>query len=287
MRFFFFLILLLLGFYPNTTSIQETRPQLFEFEKTGDGQSRCCNPGCLTRVTPGQKELVAKVLHDSRASSIFFDEGSSRLQQSEVEKIKKFLDANDDVQITLIGYTDGCGGIGYNKSLSMNRAVAVMNKLRQMKTGLTIKIKAAGEISHGHDPKSRKVHLTSTKNVILYEPPPEIIADYYLIDGSGSMSGTKFELYRRAINYHRPPGSKVYVATSGCAGGMKSFNSFSPSGSTEIWYAYWSIMDKMSPGQTLVIISDFDSRYPLTGRERQMLNNKARSKKIKVRAISV
>jgi uncharacterized protein (DUF2249 family) len=61
----------------------------------------------------------------------------------------------------------------------------------------------------------------------------------------------------------------------------------SPSGGTEIWYAYWYILDKMKPGQTLVIISDFDSTHPLQPWEKASIEKKARAKNIKVKAISI
>ena len=116
---------------------------------------------------------------------------------------------------------------------------------------------------------------------------PAIISDVYLVDGSSSMAGSKFEKYRRAITYHRPPNSRVYLSTTACVRTGKSYNTIMPSGGTEIWYAYWYILDKMYSGQTLTIISDFDSTYPLTSREEAIIRNKARSRGIIVKLISI
>tara|TARA_B100000700_G_scaffold303511_1_gene375068 strand:+ start:1878 stop:2723 length:846 start_codon:yes stop_codon:yes gene_type:complete len=272
----------------NIDSTSSQRFSRFNFETVGDGGDRCCNSGCMVRVKPGSKKLVAKVKNESSASSIYFEEDSAVLDSAAVAKIRNFAKPlSQSADVTLIGYTDGCGGWDYNKDLSMRRAAAVKRQILKLKPNLSVRTEAAGEVSHGHSSKNRKVHLTTTKNVILYEPPPKLIADFYLIDGSGSMQGTKFEVYRRAINYHRPPGSKVYVATTTCTSNMKSFNMISPGGGTEIWYAYWFILDKMAPGQSLVIISDFDSKYPLTQREKRMIQEKVKKRKVSVRAISI
>ena len=57
----------------------------------------------------------------------------------------------------------------------------------------------------------------------------------------------------------------------------------SPSGGTEIWYSYWKVLDYMKPGQTLLIISDFQSTVPLSNRERKMIEDKVRQKGISVK----
>ena len=59
-----------------------------------------------------------------------------------------------------------------------------------------------------------------------------------------------------------------------------------PGGGTEIWYSYWKILNDMSPGQTLAIISDFQSRVPLSSREAATIQSIAESKSIRVIAIS-
>ena len=58
-----------------------------------------------------------------------------------------------------------------------------------------------------------------------------------------------------------------------------------PGGGTEIWYSYWKVLEYMSPGETLLIISDFDSDIPLTAGESAAINKKAKDKNIIVRAL--
>jgi len=256
------------------------------FDQMGYAQDRCCVPGCMSRVTPGTGQLITKIRNESLAAVVYFDEDSSILEPQESSKIDSFLDGYDSVGgLALVGYTDSCGSWPYNKALSGRRASAVLRKIKQRFPDAKVKVHAAGEIARGHDPKSRKVYITLSKNIVLREPPPKIIADFYLLDSSGSMSGSTFELYRRAINYHRPAGSKVYIATTGCVSNFTSFAAVSPAGGTEIWYAYWKILDKMKPGQTLAVISDFDSNYPLTKRESDMIRHKVTQKGVRVKII--
>jgi len=259
-----------------------------EFERIGNGgQDRCCNTGCLARVTPGKREKVAKVKKESQATEIYFNKDSSIIQQQGAADLHKFISSTVDntEEITVVGYTDGCGTWSYNQKLSMRRAKKVKEKILSINPAASVVLRAAGEISHDHDPKSRKVHVTLTSNIKIYEPPPAIVADVYLIDSSGSISDTQFEMFRRAINYHRPSGSRIYIATTSCVAHKKSFSSISPIGGTEIWYAYWYILDKMKPGERLMIISDFESKYPLTGREQEIIEKKVRDKQVKVNII--
>ena len=60
-----------------------------------------------------------------------------------------------------------------------------------------------------------------------------------------------------------------------------------PNGGTEIWYSYYQILDKMKPGQTLLIISDFDSEVRLSTREAEMIERKVRAKGVRVQAIDL
>jgi hypothetical protein len=290
MHFLYYLSLILFCLLQPNVLYNENKQNKFNsthvFEQIGYAQERCCNQGCLARVVPGTAKLVAKIKKQSNVGELYFEEDSFYLQQSEIEKIKSFIKKNKS-NITLIGYTDGCGKLSYNKSLSMKRANAVKRKIESIDKTINVSIYAAGEISHAHDPKNRKVYMAMSTNVTLYEPPPKVTGDVYLLDSSGSITETKFELWRRAINYHRPTGSKVYIVTTSCVSQMIQFDSISPSGATEIWFAYWFILDKMNNGQTLVIISDFDSSHSLQAWEKTAIEKKANAKGISVKLIFI
>ena len=114
----------------------------------------------------------------------------------------------------------------------------------------------------------------------------KVKADVYLIDASGSLwSG--WEGWRDIINSSFRPGSRIYISKMyNCRDGM-SLDSVSPAGGTEIWWSYWTVLDKMKPGETLAIISDFDSNYPLQSWEHRSLEKKVREKGVKVVVIQL
>ena len=81
------------------------------------------------------------------------------------------------------------------------------------------------------------------------------------------------------------PNSKIYLSkTGGCYNGQ-FMSDISPGGGTEIWWSYWNILDKMRPGQSLLIISDFESTVPLSNREAALIRRKVEEKGVKVSSI--
>ena len=286
----------LAGFFVGVTSstpaycpVDRNFFQLHKFEQVGYAQDRCCNPGCLALLKPGAKKLVGyKTSASSAGSSVFFGASEHNVTPPGVEEIKAFVKKIPlNSHVAVMGYTDGCGTNSSNLKLSKRRSQAVMNQLRS--SGFTGKITQVshGEISNDHDPKSRRVDIGMYDSFKLYEPPPKLIADFYLIDGSGSMEGSPWEKYRRSISFHAPPHAVIYTATRRCVKNNTNFDHTNPYGGTEIWFAYWSLLDIMKPGDSLVIISDFDSDFPLTMNERLRLQQKVREKGVTVRAITI
>lgn len=275
--FFYFLVGLVV---PHTDNGQNV------FTKMGYAQQRCCNKGCIAQLRPGNGELVAKVIKKSDVESIYFSADSYELHEIAANQISEFAGKTDG-DVSIIGYTDGCGTASYNRGLSSNRAKEVSTEYRKHKPNTKIGSYAAGEISNDHDPISRRVDITLTRNVNLYAPPPKIVADVYLIDGSQSMEGAKWKKYKRSIEYHRPDHARVYISTTRCIANGTPMGSISPSGKTEIWFSYWTVMDTMSRGQTLAIISDFQSYVGLTAGEHRMLTHKAETKGIKVISVKL
>ena len=295
MRFLYLLLVLIVACRPSVITadyeVSETAPapqHTNEYILASYGQDRCCRPGCITRVVPGVGELVARVIRSSKATSIYFSEDSSRIDLDEKTKIREFVRLNPDARdITIIGYADGCGGSSYNHLLSLRRAEAAKREYQRITDGVRVRVRPAGEVASGHNDIARRVDITTTSNVTVFEPPPKIVADVYLVDASGSMSDRDWELWRRAIAFHRPPGSRVYISTTSCIGNGRNYSSIQPSGGTEIWFSYWSVIDHMQPGEALLVISDFDSDYPLTGSERDRLTRRVQNKGVTSRHISL
>jgi hypothetical protein len=101
------------------------------------------------------------------------------------------------------------------------------------------------------------------------------------------MAGGKWNKWIRAIGYWKPRGAKVFVATTGYIPHKARLNYISPAGGTEIHFALWALLDRIPPGKTLLIISDFRSTVPLTMRERQRIEQKAAQKGVKITHIKL
>ena len=177
MRPYLYFLLVLFGlFRPSTIGDEDDKvlPDIIvDFEKASSGQDRCCNTGCIARVTPGKREQVAKVKKESYAAAVYFEEDAVALKDNERLKIHEFMSSTKaNADITVIGYADGCGSMSYNRTLSMQRAQRVKQEILKLKPSSLVKVRAAGEISAGHSAKSRKVHIALTRNVLLYDPPP-------------------------------------------------------------------------------------------------------------------
>jgi len=259
------------------------------FVQTGYGQDRCCNTGCLVETITTKPALLAEVRSISRVTSVYFDENTSSLTQESVRIIEEFVEQNSSgPDVTVIGRTDGCGSSSHNVQLSERRAARVDTLIGRLNSSIETEVRWSGEVSTGHSPISRRVDITATSNVRLVEPLPRVIADFYLIDGSGSMNQAgRWQRWVRAVSFHKPRGSRVFVATTQCRANRRPLNLMSPGGGTEIWYSYWSILDYMRPGQTLAVISDFDTDISLSATESQRLAQKARDRGVRVVAINL
>tara|TARA_Y100000310_G_C20663041_1_gene805860 strand:- start:469 stop:1290 length:822 start_codon:yes stop_codon:yes gene_type:complete len=247
---------------------------------------RCLSSHCTCKVNftrkPSPPEEIVKQISDS----VFFKEDSSDVSDSYKKSIEKFLNLNKSVRdFTVVGYADGCGSYEYNRKLSSSRAVEVKKIIQRMRPGSRIKVLGMSELSNTHSDSAKRVDIVAGKKVILKKSFPNLAADVYLIDASGSMRG-KIEMIKEAIAHSKPKHAKVFISYSDYCRNGEDLESITPSGSTEIWYSYWWVLDKMSTGQTLMIISDFDSRIPLTSRERAIIESKVSAKEIKVYAFT-
>lgn len=288
-RFLSFALVFLFGLaHPLPAGVDSTdKPFLMpEFELAASSQDRCCNAGCIAEVTTTKPANVVKSINTTTKLSIYFEEGSSTLSAESIRAINIFLTSNPNLgDITVVGSTDGCGAPTHNISLSSRRASVVKNVILRQ-GNINVETRWSGEIVDGHSDMARRVDIASTDSVTLMSPPPRIIADFYLIDGSGSMSGGDWQKYVRSISYHRPRGSRVFISTTTCVPHGRNLNRINPAGGTEIWYSYWTLLDRMSAGDTLVIVSDFDSTYPLQPWERNTIAEKVSSVGVSVRTIS-
>ncbi len=249
------------------------------------GADRCSVRDCTCRVTRGvASRLPAQTIQDSHRHHVYFQEDDHVLepdQRGGVESFASRFSSSAQIDITLVGYADGCGSPQDNHILSAHRARTVTQALRRVLPNANVSFRAAGEASVDHDPRSRRVDVLVQVKSNIETSIAKVNADVYLIDASGSLwSG--WDGWRDIINSSFRPGSRIYVSKMhNCRDGM-SIDTVTPGGGTEIWWSYWTVLDNMSKGETLAIISDFDSNYPLQSWERRAIEKKVREKGVRV-----
>jgi len=254
-----------------------------------DGADRCTVRECTCTVTPNPRQTIrVNEVEVRRRVQIYFAENGSHLNPAPLHTIETFarnLSAgNQRYSITLIGYTDGCGDSSHNQSLAAERVEEVKKVIREYLPSARISTTIAGEQSIGHDPGARRVDVVAHTSSSLATRIDKIPADAYLIDASGSM-WSRYRDWQDIIDASVRPDSDVYVSMmQGCRNGQ-SLASIRPQGGTEIWYSYWYVLGRMNPGETLLIISDYDSNVPLTASERAALE--ARARRLQINVVSV
>jgi len=255
-------------------------------QTTGEDRCRAVRD-CLCRVEPGPPPSNVQTQEYVRRYSVYFEEDSSTLSDEDKAGLREFFaQFGDDTgrEVSIIGYTDGCGSQEYNRMLANRRATVVTPIINQSLRNPKVSRGAGGERSLGHLPEARRVdvvvHTTSTLTTAIDKVP----ADFYLIDASGSM-WNGWRDWNDVVNASVKPGSQVYLSImTSCRQGQR-LASVQPRGGTEIWWSYWNLLDQIRPGQTLAIISDFESNVPLSRREAALIDAKVRERGVKVVAI--
>ena len=273
---------------------EKSDPESLDFDPTSHAEledlsvspSRCSYEDCVCKVKIPKYNPVFKNIEFKTSTSVYFEEEEFLTGEDDNAIVHNFMSKNQDAEkIFILGYTDGCGSYFYNQALSKKRSRSALRLVR--KTGYRRKIIYAGmsELTSTHEPMARRSDIISSKNLTYRVPPPNLVADVYLLDASGSMDD--YDDWLSIIAANRMPGSRLYISyTLPCANGTPA-KEIRPGGATEIWWSYWQTLDKMSPGQTLVILSDFNSRYPLTPREHSRLTQKAKKRGVKVYAVQL
>ena len=265
------------------TLLLQSQPQWLEI---GYSQDRCALEGCIAQVSATKPPLQYIEKTTKEQTSVFYEEDQFYLHYDLRKKIRDFLHKHPaQTKFVVTGFTDGCGDHSYNRQLSKKRANEVTRYILSLRRGAFVQLKWKGEVTGKHTIRARRVDVALLKKGKQPNIPPKIIYDYYLIDGSGSMDGGKFDKWIYAIRYWKPRHAKVYVATTGYIPKWIEIQKINPGGGTEIWFAYWHILDKMKAGQKLIIISDFDSTIPISARESQRIEQKARERGVKIIAI--
>ena len=249
----------------------------------GSAADRCSMEGCLVEATTTKPTQQHSENITKEQTSVFYEEDRFFLHYDLRKRIRDFLQEHpSQTRFIITGWTDGCGEHDYNKELSKRRADEVARYVLSLRKGALVELRWVGEATGKHTIRARRVDVAVLKKTQQTITPPKIIYDYYLIDGSGSLSGPKWNKWIGAISYWKPRGAKVFVATANYLPHKTRLDYIKPAGGTEIHYALFYLLDKIPPGKTLLIISDFRSTVPLTPRERERIDQKAAEKGVKI-----
>lgn len=244
-------------------------------------KSRCETADCLCKTYSNSTNYYPVI--KSRRMSLFYKEGEYKLSVEQQISLERFLKGQKiESPINIVGYTDGCGLPSHNIALGSLRAREVIDKINASVKGVKTIPSTDGYIHHSSN--SRRVDVTVSSSDPFVRRIEENPADFYLLDASGSMS---IEKWKKIISALKKPGAQVWVTKMmNCYSGQ-NLNEIKPEGGTEIWWAYWHMLDKMKPGQTLMIISDFRSNFPLSISESNRITEKVKMKDIRVIYIKV
>ena len=260
-----------------------------EWLPIANSQDRCVVENCSVEVKASKVGIKYANKKKVYSTSVHYEEDAFYLDYVLRKRIREFLQKHPNQRkFVVTGFTDGCGSHQYNKELSRKRASEVARYVTSLRDGAVVNMRWVGEASGEHTIRARRVDLSVTKSIQEPLVPPKIIADFYLIDSSGSMAdGGRWASWIYAIKYWKPRHARVFVSTTEYVSGGRELANIRPNGGTEIWYSYYQILDKMKPGQTLLIISDFDSDVRLSPREAEMIERKVRAKGVRVQAIDL
>jgi len=279
-----------LGLFLALTPAQaDTVPGSPIFYLAGNGAAdRCATMNCMCEVRPGPKPRNPQSIEEiERRYSAYFPTAVYELTLDQQDHLASYLGETHTLlpsaKATVMAYTDGCGTAEYNTTLANRRLVTAVSAVKK-------RFAISNTFIHPEAPpecplaSARRIDIVIHTTKRLTTAIDKIPADVYLIDASGSM-WPEWRKWTDVINASYKPGSRIYVSmTKGCRSNQ-TIDSISPNGGTEIWYSYYRVLDLMQPGETLAIISDFQSEVPLQSWERVIIQKKVSQKKIRVIAV--
>ena len=270
------------------SGIANATPDIFgcdQFYLVTNSTDRCMTTDCICRARPGPRPNNPQTaIEIDRRYSVYFPTAVHEITENQSSDMESSLTALENffpsANATVIAYTDACGSMEYNTSLARRRLTSALEEVGDtFRVSHTMIHPEASTVCPNQSARRIDVIVhTSRQLTTMIDKVP---ADVYLVDASGSM-WPDWRHWTDIINASYKPGAKIYVSmTSGCRNGQ-ILNDIEPQGGTEIWYAYWRVLDFMRPGETLAIISDFQSDIPLTTAEHRLIRDKVIEKEVRV-----
>ena len=206
--------------------------------------------------------------------TVYFGYDRHDLQSNDRTDIYKYIRKNYHAGGFYIeGYASSAGNFAYNQKKSLQRMHTAMNYINRISTK---PYRFTGE-SHGE--RNSQAQDSAYDRKVVIKPVSDIVelldlkkTDFYLFDNSGSMSGHWNKL--RNYRFHSTR-VRVYLSTmkSSCPRGGYLPGS-TASGGTNIWWSFYNLISKMKPGNSVTIVSDFDTDPQLQNWEWDVLKRR-------------
>ena len=213
--------------------------------------------------------------------TVFFEYDKYNLHSNDRIDISRFVRTNKFAGgFYLDGHASSAGNAAYNQALSQKRVGSVMGEInKHVNRPIRMRAESFGErySSTNDSGKDRKVTITPLNNFI------ELLdlkkTNYYLIDQSGSMQPfwddiQNYKFWSRSV--------QIYLSTVNYCEQGEHLRQVNSHGGTHIWYSFWNLIDHMTPGSSVTIVSDFMTPVLLTSSEWASLRRKLASKNIKL-----
>lgn len=232
-------------------------------------------------VTAENKNMDLKNKSLAKKLTVYFEYDKSNLNLNDMVDIDKFTRINNFAGgFYLDGHASSAGNAAYNQKLSQIRIESVAKQIRKnIHRPTRMKAESFGETysSAKDSAGDRRVTITPIHNFVQLLDLKK--TNYYLIDQSGSMLK-----YWKQIQEYKfwSSSAKVFLSTVNfCSNGihLKEIEAY---GGTHIWYSFWNLIDQMTPGSSITIVSDFQTPIQLNAQEWARIRAKLSAKNIKL-----
>ncbi|HIH25777.1 OmpA family protein [Candidatus Woesearchaeota archaeon] len=194
--------------------------------------------------------------------TLYFTTNSDTLQRNDINILRKFYREHPDSKFLVEAYCDPRGEEDFNLDLGDKRAKGVEQYLHMFKRDMKVRTVTYGESKAKGD--NLRQYAQDRKAIIILDGSvfgrglDVLPADYYLIDGSSSMQGEKWEV---VSTYKYPDKSKRYVFKDSGIIPVTDFSGMSPEGGTPLWNSIGRVMKEMDSGKSLTVLTDGDDTY--------------------------
>lgn len=236
----------------------------------------------ITPIRPSSGDL--KNSCSNARLNIYFDFDSYKLETNDTNDIYSYVKKNWHAgAFKLEGFASSSGNYDYNMKLGNQRMASVLNYIQRIArkpyryTGGSY---GEGYADRNDEASDRKVKITPISDFVSLLDL--VKTDFYLYDQSGSMS----TYWPQIQNYkHHKRSVRIYTSTTLKCSPNRALSSIYPNGGTNIWWSFWNLIDKMSPGESITIVSDFDVRPRLTANEWERIKRKLANRGVKLKDV--